>query len=276
MLNRKLTSTLAILAAAAGFSAFAATANATTLDTDPVDLSSDQPDFTGEVAFDFSDGWVTPQLTGTLSVENAENTCVRVLIEHYNGNTFLDSEEGNPMCVEDDDYHEWSVDRHGVSNAWVDKVVVSIQSQPFTDWETEDSATVVMNTHDDDVLVDTNGIDIGGPGFAGGAPTSPATMNWTFIDSQIWPELDATLHMKGLAGVCGRVRLRFLTDAGDYLDSRESDPECPPTNGHRAYPVEIDSYNTSLIGKVEVVAQTDTGPNGSWARADGTTVSIEE
>ena len=278
MLNRKLTTTLAILVAAAGLSVFAATASAATVDTDLVELSSDQPDFTGELAFNFSTGMMTPELTGTLSVEDGRNTCVRVLIEHYDGTTLLDSEEGNPMCVEDDDFHSWSVNRHGISNAWTDRVVVSVQSQPFDDWETEDSVTVVLNTQPDDVLINKDGIDVGGPGFAGRAPTSPATMDWGLDDSQITPELDATLHMKGLAGVCGRVRLRFLTEDGHFLASRESDAECPSTNDHRAYPVEIDPYNTSLIGQVEVVAQTDTGPDPAhpWARAGGTTVSLEE
>jgi hypothetical protein len=276
LLNRKLTTTLAILAAAAGFSAFAATANAATLDTDPVELSSDQPDFTGEVAFNFNNGMMTPELRGVLSVENGRNSCVRVLIEHYNGSDFVDSEEGNPMCVDDDEFDSWTVNRHGVSNAWTDRVVVSIQSQPFADWVTEDSATFVVNTHADDVLITKPGIDLGVVDFAGGAPTAPATMNWRLDDSQVFPELEATLHMTNLAGVCGRVRLRFLSDEDGYLDSEESDPECPPTNAHEDYPVDLDSYNSSLIDEVEVVLQTDTGPNNSWARAGGTTVSIAE
>lgn len=277
MLNRKLTTNLAILAAAAGLPAFAATADAATLDTDPVELSSDQPDFTGEVAFNFSNGMMTPELLGTLSVEDGGNTCVRVLIEHYNGNVPVGSEEGNAMCVETDDFHSWSVNRHGVSTAWTDRIVVSIQSQPFTDWVTEDSATIIVNTHPDDVLVTTAGIDVGAAVFAGGVPTSPATMDWQLDDSQITPELDdATLHMKGLAGVCGRVRLRFLSEAGAFLGSEESDPECPPTNAHRDYTLAIDPFNSSVIGQVEVVAQTDVGPNDSWVRAGATTVSIEQ
>src|SRR5689334_18943160 len=70
---RKLSTTLAILSATAGVSAFAASAQAVvvthypvSLNTDPdVNLSSD-----AEVTFDYSGGTITPRLTATLGTES--------------------------------------------------------------------------------------------------------------------------------------------------------------------------------------------------------------
>ena len=62
MQHRKLSTTLAILAAAAGVSAFTASAQAVVIDSDSASLTTD-PEVTltnGNMAFDFSGGLVTP------------------------------------------------------------------------------------------------------------------------------------------------------------------------------------------------------------------------
>src|SRR4051794_21728296 len=96
MQHRGLTSALAVLTATIGLSALAGGAQAAVVDNDGILLSSStEVQLTGaNVAFDFTNGTVTPHLTGTLQGSNADDLCVRVRIDSYDGATLLHSKPG--------------------------------------------------------------------------------------------------------------------------------------------------------------------------------------
>ena len=190
MHHRKLTTSLAILAATAGVSVFAATANAVVVDNDPVSLDGDEVDLTdGNLAWDYSNGRVTPKLTGRLEATNADDTNVRVRIDSYNGSEYLNTEEGGAMFVDDDTWHHWSVDRPGISNATTDRAVVAVQKETVNGWETQAETTVVMTTHSDFFTVLRQGIDIAGTGWYAGAPSTNAVLSWPIEDGQVTPDV---------------------------------------------------------------------------------------
>ena len=277
MHHRKLTTSLAILAATAGVSVFAATANAVVVDNDPVSLDGDEVDLTdGNLAWDHSNGRTTPKLTGRLEATNADDTNVRVRIDSYNGSEYLNTEEGGAMSVDDDTWQHWSVDRPGISNATTDRAVVAVEKETVNGWETQAETTVVMNTHSDYFTVLRQGIDIAGTGWYAGAPSTNAVLAWQIDNGLVTPTFnDMRLHMEDLGGVCGRIKVRYLTEGDAFLDSGKSTQRCPGDNNHYGYLADIPPYTSGEIGKVEVVAQTRAG--GQWNDSGPpTTLSIEE
>ena len=82
------------------------------------------------------------------------------------------------------------------------------------------------------------------------------------------------LHLDNSVGVCGRINVRFLTEDGDFLDSRASDRRCAADNNHHSWPAELEPYTSGLIGKVEVQAQTRVG--NQWLTSGSRIVSIRE
>jgi hypothetical protein len=275
MFNRKLMTMLATLAAMAGISTFAASANASVLDTDAYALDSEEVDvIDGSAEWDFVGGVMTPRITGTLRVENLDDSCGRVVIEHFDGATLLDTEEGNDMCVTDDDVHEWNINRSGVSNALTDTVVVSVEKLEFGVWQRQDEDSLEVHTGSDDFVVLAQGIDIGGPGWAGTEPANDADIYWNFDQGQFTPEIDAWLHMRNMGGDCGRIKARFLADDGTLIDSRASTPRCPADNQHYDWVADVPAYSSGLIAQLEVVAQTRAG--GQWNNAGSATLLTEK
>jgi hypothetical protein len=275
MFTRKLTTTLAILVATAGVSVFAASANAVVVDNEFLVLDSEEDDLSdGNLAWDFSNGLVQANVTGLMSIEHGDDTCARIRRDYYNGDVYLDTQYTSGLCVQDDDRHEWQVNYIGTGNALTDKVVVAIEKQSLNTWTTQDERTFDLNTFADTFTVQRQGIDIGGSGFAGGAPASPAVVSWPIDEGLVTPEFEARLHLDNSVGVCGRINVRFLTENGGYLDSRASDRRCAPDNNHHSWPAEIPPFTSGLIGKVEVEAQTRIG--NQWATSGSTIVSIRE
>lgn len=118
---------------------------------------------------------------------------------------------------------------------------------------TDASAYGVVQT--DDVVINRVGFDIGGSGFANGAPTSPATLEWATAWFANIPTVSGNLHFEGVANNCARVRVTSFDDAGVELDPPNfSNQECVSGNGHfsRAFTVQADLGASS----VEVTLQT--------------------
>ena len=275
MYNRRLTTMLALLGATAGMATYAATANAVVVDNKTFSLASEENDFNGgNVAFDFNDGVMKPTTTGTLVIENGDDTCARVVVDHYDGTTLLGSDPGISRCVTDDLRHEWSADRHLFSDPLIDRVVVRVEKETLSGWSTQDEEEVIMQEAHDLVSVQEQGIDIGNDGWGGSAPLFPATMDWSIEDGIVEAAfVGANLHLDNFATVCARVKIRYLTNAGAFVDSEASDMECAPDNDHYNYPVDI-TYSSPTIGLAEVIAETRGG--GRWNNAGSTVVSIAE
>ena len=280
MFNRKLTTTLALLAAMAGISIFAASANAVTVDNDGLILDGPEVDLVdANVAFDWDDGEVTPKLTGRLVATNAGGNRVRVRIDSYTKDgVYLNTEYGNDMDVPSDAEASWTVDRPGISDPLTDQVVVAVEMETLIEgWQTQDDINLDLQTFGDSFKILSQGVDVGGSGFTGGVPTGFSLASWTIEDGEATAEFsNMRLHLDNALGTCGRVRVRYLTVDGTFLDSAESTEHCPGSNDHRSWAADPDipPYTSSLLSQVEVIAQTQAG--GQWNRAGATTLSIAE
>src|SRR3954453_17379662 len=126
---RKLIATLAMISATAGVSALASSAQAAVVDNDALALLSDsEVTLTdGNVAFDWTQGTVTPRLTGKLNVVHGRRACYRVNIESYDlSNTRLHSTHGGDECPADAKAHTYTVDLSGASDPLMTRVTVAV------------------------------------------------------------------------------------------------------------------------------------------------------
>ena len=275
MNHRKLSTTLAILAAAAGVSAFSASAQAVTLDSDSTSLTTD-PEVTltpATISFGFSGGLVTPTLTGTIRAVNADDACVRARVDSYDGAALLHSEYGLKHCLTDDLAHAWPVNLHGYSNALIDRVEVAVEKENTQGWSTVDDREHTMKTFTDLVTVFGTGVDLGGLPYAGGAPTFAASVSWPIANGLVTPKYDGYVHFEGFSR-CGRVDLRIKDENGVQLAEVPGAQHCPPDLAHYAYRDTLNSYTSPLATQVEVRLETKTG--GTWNKVSSKTVSIAE
>jgi hypothetical protein len=87
------------------------------------------------VAWDYSNGVVTPTLTGTMLMYNER--CFRVSITNWDGSKKLDVKHGTKRCVKNDsDTRQQAIDLSGVPDARTDRVTVADeeQNQNNDDW----------------------------------------------------------------------------------------------------------------------------------------------
>jgi hypothetical protein len=272
---RKLSTTMAILAAAAGVSAFSASAQAVVIDNDGASLTID-PEVTltnGNVAFGFSGGLVNPTLTGTLRAVNADDACVRARVDSYDGATLLHSEHGVKHCLTDDLAQAWPVNLHGYFNAQIDSVTVAVEKENTQGWSTQDDREIRMDTFADSVTILGAGVDLGGFSYAAGAPTSAASVDWPIANGQVTPSYDGYVHFEGFSR-CGRVDLRIKDENGVQLAEVPGPQHCPPDLAHYAYRDTLNSYTSPLAAKVEVRLETKSG--GIWNLVSSKTVSIAQ
>lgn len=275
MNHRKLGTTLAILATTAGVSVFAGSAQAVVVDNDSASLTGDsEVSLTdANLAFDFTGGQMIPRLTGTLNADFADGKCVRVRIDSYDDGTYLHTKPGITHCLSDDAHHEWSVNLNEDADALTDEVVVKVEKEDAQGWSVADERTIEQNAFSDTFSVFGSGIDIGGSTFAGGGPSTPALMGWSIDQGQVTASYVGYVHLDGFSR-CGRVKLRYLDEAGTQLDAIPGPQHCPPDLAHYSYRDEIASVPSPLATQVEVVMQTKSG--GNWSKVDSETVSIAE
>ena len=274
-MHRKLGTTLAILATTAGVSVFAASAQAVVVDNDDASLTGD-PEVTltdANLAFDFTGGQMIPRLTATLEAENVDATCVRVRIDSYDDGTFLHTKPGITRCLSDEDHHEWAVNLNEDADALTDEVVVKVEKETAQGWSVADERTLEQNAFSDTFTLFGSGIDIGGSGFAGGSPSTPAVIGWSIDQGQAEAFYSGYLHFDGFSR-CGRVKLRYLDEAGVEIDKATGPQHCPPDLAHYVYQDQIASVPSPLVTQVEVIMQSKSG--GTWNRVDSQTVSIAE
>src|SRR4051812_47226730 len=103
---------LAVLAATAGMAASAASAQAVVVTHYPIALlytdSEVNLSTVSQVPSDFSNGKITPRLTGTLKMESAR--CYRVHLTSYKGATLLHDKHGTEYCFNTTAHRERSID----------------------------------------------------------------------------------------------------------------------------------------------------------------------
>jgi hypothetical protein len=286
MTRRKLT--LALTAAAATM-AFAGSAQAAVIDTDSVKLTGTGYDFGnatfvagaptggGDLKFDYTGGQIKPHLTGTLHMNDADGTCARMHLDYRDKNgASIVVKHGGTVCVNDDKHQEFSVDLEPYADNKIASVLVQLEKETVSGWFVVDNEVFYANTFADDVKITEDGVDFGATNtFLTSGPTDSGSLSWGLVDGQSTPRLIGSIYLNNSSGVCARMNLRYLTDAGAFLTSKPGGVVCADDNGLHQFTVDLDPYTSNKIGKVEVQLQTQ-GSNGSWNTAGSETVSIAE
>ncbi|MDH5738854.1 MAG: hypothetical protein OEY77_00850 [Nitrospira sp.] len=87
------------------------------------------PTNSGDVAWSWSNGQVTPHLTGVLHINNAAGACARMRLEYFQEDGAQLAEKfGGKVCASDNQHHSWTVDLKPFSNGKLTKIEVSIQT----------------------------------------------------------------------------------------------------------------------------------------------------
>jgi hypothetical protein len=89
--------------------------------------------------------------------------------------------------------------------------------------------------------------------------------------------LGPTLFLDDMAGMCGRVELRYLDEAGKLVDTVDGAEWCPTTNADESHTQTLAAAPSSQILQVEVAMQTS--PNvkkQTWSDVTSQTKSIAE
>ncbi len=273
MPHRTLTTLLALLATAAGGAALADGAQASVV-ASPIGVVVDNdgfPDLLADpevtltdenIAFTWGVGTVTPRLTAVMHVVKGDNTCYRVRTDSLDADGTLvgsayDDETGH--CRHSDAPVDIPVDMRAVGGPDVKQVVVALEKQGTADrWRTKDTSEMrELSTHDDKAKVLGAGIDIGGPDWLNGAPTTSARISWELgADGLMTATYDGTLHLKGFYPGSGRVVIRAYDPVtGFRYGTDEGTAQTPADNGLHSYPETL-SVTSSNGTSLEVITQS--------------------
>ena len=120
----------------------------------------------------------------------------------------------------------------------------------------------ITATQIDDILIESDGFDLGGSGFANDTPTGPAKLLW----NQYWfgpgVSFSGTLHLKGVSANCAMVKLVLYGPDGEQIDvpdeSNISESYCASTNDHKSFSFTINPtvYGMTKV-KVRLINSTD-------------------
>jgi hypothetical protein len=266
---------LIALVAVAGSASLTGAAQAAVIDNDPVQLLSNKFDFgdntfvagaplgSGNVAWDYSNGIVSPLVTGTLHLRNAAGLCARMRLEQYDrAGGLLFTTLGGTVCAPDNAHHAFAVNLNPTGNALTDNVLVSIErTTPAGGWVSAVSMSVVANTHDDPVQIAPGG----GAAFGG-------SVSWNLENGSLKPQLTGALSLVNSAGQCARMNINYLTDAGAFITSRAGGVVCAPNNNLFSWTVDLAPYR-DILGQVQIELQT-LNAGGGWATVGAQTVFV--
>ena len=266
---------LIAVGAIAGSASFAGAAQAAVIDNDPVQLLSNKFDFgdntfvagaplgSGNVAWDYTNGIVSPQLTGTLHLRNAAGLCGRMRLEQYDrAGALLSTTLGGMVCTASNAHQAFAVNLNPAGTALTDNVLVSIErTTPAGGWVTAASTSVVANTHDDALAIAPGG----GAVFAG-------LVAWNLENGSLKPHLTGALSLVNNAGTCARMNINYLTDAGAFITSRAGSVVCAPNNNAFSWTVDLAPYR-DILGQVEIELQT-LNAGGGWTTLGAQTVAV--
>lgn len=286
MFSRKL-KVVALAVVATG--ALAGSAQAVIVDEDPVRQTSEGYDFggnawglgaptnSGDLHFHHEGGQIRPHLVGALHLNDADGTCGRMKLEHYDADgNFLSSEYGPSHCVDDDSHHAFAVDMDAYVDNEIAEVTVRLQRQTVSGWYNMASDTYRINPSLDNVMITEAGVDFGGCClFYFGQPDRSGSLAWSLEDGVVSPRLSGGIHLNNAIGVCARINLRYLSEAGILLRSEPSSEFCADDNDHDASSIYMEPYASNRIERVTVQLQTQ-GSNGSWNTAGEETHSIAD
>ena len=267
---RKFTAACAVLAATAGVSAFATSARAAVIDNDTVTLGIADPayeTFRGNLAFDWTGGIVTPELTGELTYQEGNHACFRVRVDSYDyDNNLLDSKHGAHYCPTDDDPHTKDIDLTGSAQPLLHRMVVAVEEKDGSGgWYSNDSYDLYMVTPHDDL-----GVKVSDTNY-----TAEGEVLWDLdSDNRSIAEWRGSLTLAG-ATKPGRISLRYLDQNGKLVERVDGPTVTPDDAGNYYSYQDLAAAPSSSALKVKVVIQTQ-NPDLSWVDGKSTTVSFAE
>lgn len=109
----------------------------------------------GRIDWDLSGGQIRPHLTGSLHLESAAGSCVRMRIDYYSddgsdagtSSDYLTTVYGGTVCALDNAHHEWTVDRDDYADDTIRHVRVAIEEQlSANSWTVVDSTYSYFGT----------------------------------------------------------------------------------------------------------------------------------
>jgi len=276
---RRFSAALAIVAATVGASAFATSAQAVTLsDTALVAAAGPDASIVGNVAWDFTNGKITPSFSGTLGAD--DDRCFRVRMRSYDEDTLVQDKHGAKYCFKKEGHHEEPIELVGKADARTDRVDIAVEEQNLAtdEWMPQADDDTALRMWDDLVVIDGDGIDIAGSGFdqATGRPTSGswARVSWSLEDGRATAEYDGTEYLDDFFPGCGRVELRYLDEAGDLVDTVDGASNCPADKGFYPYHETLAAAPSPRITQVEVAMQSSGDHGVTWTDVETKTVSI--
>jgi hypothetical protein len=134
VLNRRSFRRLAATAAACAFATIAAAgpAHASTLDTDSVRLTGNQVDFggsvwgidspvgSGKLKWSVVNGFYTPELIGTIHLDDAKGKYARMHVSYWDGGgNLISTRHGGIVHATDNKHHGWSVDLSPINQSQI-------------------------------------------------------------------------------------------------------------------------------------------------------------
>jgi hypothetical protein len=271
---------LAVLASAVAVIAGSGKASLIDVDSVPPIGSSSFSFNYGSVDWMFSDGMYTPNVSGTLTLDNANGSCARVRLEYFHDGKSIAVKYGGSECAPDGKTHFYNVDLAPYSSPDTDLLKVSVEKQTAAggpSYSIVESAYVSPGTMPDDVLLHSKGVDFGGGSWSPvtGEPTNHASLYWNRSGAgAIAPRLIGYIWLNNVAGLCARVNLRYSTETGSFLAEKHGGAGCAADDDLHAVSVDLQPYTSTEVGKVQVQLQTQ-GSNGSWNLVGSETVTID-
>jgi hypothetical protein len=282
---RKIKTATALLAVAAGVSAFAGSAQAAVVDNDGFSILGD-PEVTltdANIAYDWTHSTVAPRLTGTLTMVNGDDACFRVRADSYDRygtliGTAYDDRSGH--CRHKDAEKDLPIDMSAPAAPYVHQVIVSVEKKGNDEWKSKGEYNAsLLSPHDDSVQIIGSGVDVGGLGFYAGDPTGSAKVSWAIgDDGRLTANYDGWLHFDNF-GRYGRVMLRALNNAGKVQANQAGPDRIPKDNGHWPFEDKLsvtseDSVRLSVVMQTQL--GTDSNGNPTYQDAGNQVVTVAE
>jgi hypothetical protein len=109
----------------------------------------------------------------------------------------------------------------------------------------------------DTLTLNTTGYDFGGAGWDDGVPTGDGELHFHHDNGKIRPHLVGSLHLDDADDTCGRMRLQYYDEAGDWLTTEYGGEVCAYDDEHHSWSVDLDPYADGSIASVRVSVQKE-------------------
>jgi hypothetical protein len=290
MQHRKLTTMLAIVAGAAGFSALAGSAHAAVIQNFWLDMENDpagEVSLTdGNLSYDWSHGIITPKVHGTFKVVNGDDANFRVHVDSMDsagsviGSTYYTPQPGG---FKNDAEHDFSFDMTATMAANVASVKIALEKDSSGAWKDKDHAYVpVFYPRTDDVKITDAGIDLGGYGFDAltQQPSDSAKVSYKIeADGKLTMSYAGYLHLgSDFYPRVARVQIRAIGDAGKVFATKNGPARYQLTPAYLRADEDQLSITTADATQLKVKIQEKDPYTGDWVDlpGDAQTVNVAE